>query len=113
MFTLVLLFHTYFGFVEQTNPKEGGPKEEHDFLSESYVQVLFPGGLTTAKFDVHLVHDVILEHNETFRISIDPLSLPHGVVLGAVSNATVTIWMMIVSSNLIAVRVHVCAMDYC
>ena len=89
MFTLVLLFHTYFGFVEQTNPK--GRKEGHDFLSESYVQVLFPGGLTTAKFDVHLVHDVTLEYNETFHISIDPLSLPHGVILGAVSNATVTI----------------------
>ena len=86
-----LLFHTYFGFVEQTNPGEGGTKEVHDFLSESYVQVLFPGGLTTAKFDVHLVHDVILEHNETFRISIDPLSLPHGVILGTVSSATVTI----------------------
>ena len=62
-----------------------------DFNGKSYIQVLFPGGRTAAHFDVHIIDDIILERIETFRISIDPLSLPHGVVLGAVSSATVTI----------------------
>ena len=38
-----------------------------------------------------MIDDVHLEVNETFHISIDPISLPHGVVLGGVSSATVTI----------------------
>ena len=62
-----------------------------DFISEFYVQALFPGGLTTAKFNVRMVDDMILEGSERFRVSIDSLSLPYGVVLGDIASATVEI----------------------
>ena len=38
-----------------------------------------------------MVDDMILEGSESFNVSIDPLSLPYGVVLGDIANATVKI----------------------
>ena len=81
----------YFGYVEQLKPDEGGIEGEHDFISEPYAQALFPGGSTKATFDVGMVDDAILEGSERFNISIDPLSLPYGVVLGDTTIATVEI----------------------
>ena len=80
-----------FGFVDQTNPEEGGIPGIHDIVSESYIQVLFPGGKIRATFDIRTVHDVLIERNETFHVSIDALSLPHGVSLDTISSAIVTI----------------------
>ena len=68
--------------------------ETADYYSESHIQVLFPGGTTTAKFDVHMIDDlniITVENTERFRVSIDPLSLPYGVVLGPVPSAEVNI----------------------
>ena len=56
--------------------------EDQDFDATSPVRVLFPGGLTRVDFDVLMVDNVKLEGNKNFFISIDPLSLPYGVVLG-------------------------------
>ena len=56
------------------------------------MQVLFPSGTTTAKFDVHMIDEIItVEITENFRVSIDPLSLPYGVVLGEFRSAEVNI----------------------
>ena len=60
-------------------------------VDSSAIQILFPGGTTRASFDVRLVDNIKLESTETFSVSIDPLSLPCGVVLGDISTAEVAI----------------------
>lgn len=62
-----------------------------DYNSESHVQVIFPDGKNTTSFDVKIINDDIFDENETFYVTIDPLSLPYGVVLGNIASATVTI----------------------
>ena len=57
----------------------------------SPIRVLFPGGTTRAAFDVRMVDNVRLENSETFEVSIDPLSLPYGVVLGRITSSEVVI----------------------
>ena len=52
---------------------------------------MFHGGATTAKFNVCLIDDMIVESTERFRVYIDPLSLPYGVVLGDITSAYVSI----------------------
>ena len=37
---------------------EHAKDETADYYSESHIQVLFPGGTTTAKFDVHMIDDL-------------------------------------------------------
>ena len=64
---------------------------EFDFKSLKYIQVLFPGGVTRAVFDVRMVDDMIVEDDETFEVSINPDSLPYGVTLGTITKATVVI----------------------
>ena len=69
---------------------EHAEDETADFYSESHKQVLFPGGTTTAKFDVTVIDDksiITVENPERLKISIDPLSLPYGVVLGDITSA--------------------------
>ena len=70
---------------------EGTNKELHDYISKSHIQVLFPGGLTTAKFDVRMVDNMIIENTERFKVYIDPLSLPYGVVTVEPTSADVNI----------------------
>ena len=73
---------------------EHAKDETADYYSESHKQVLFPGGTTTAKFDVHMIDDlniITVENTEKLRVSIDPLSLPYGVVLGEFPSAVVNI----------------------
>ena len=65
--------------------------EGEDYMVKSPVQVLIPGGHTRATFDVRMVDNVILEDSEKFIVSIDPLSLPYGVVLGDHATADVII----------------------
>ena len=55
------------------------------------IQTLFPGGKTSATFDVKIKPDERLESNESFNVSIHPLSLPHCVVLGDITTAEVII----------------------
>ena len=62
-----------------------------DFDATSPIQVLIPGGQTRTQFNVKLVDSVILEGSEKFSVSIDPLSLPYGVVLGENPTAEVVI----------------------
>ena len=64
-----------------------------DFEATSPVQVLFPGGITRTTFDVRMVGNMVekLEDSEKFVVSIDPLSLPYGVVLGDNPTAEVII----------------------
>ena len=65
--------------------------EGEDFTATSPARVLFPGGLTRVHFDVLMVDNVKLEGSEKFTVSIDPLSLPYGVVLGDYPTAEVVI----------------------
>ena len=68
--------------------------ETADYYAESAIRVLFPGGTTAAKFDVHIIDDksiITVENTEKLRVSIDPLSLPYGVVIGANPSAEVNI----------------------
>ena len=52
---------------------------------------MFPGGYTRTHFDVLVVDNMKLEDSEKFTVSIDPLSLPYGVVLGDHPTAEVVI----------------------
>ena len=65
--------------------------EGEDFIATSPVRLLFPGGQTRAHFDVLVVNNIKLEGSEKFFVSIDPLSLPYGVVLGEYPTAEVVI----------------------
>ena len=61
-----------------------------DFSLDSY-NILFPAGVTRVAFNVTIIEDNILELNETFAISTDPLTLPNKVTIGSSSHTTVTI----------------------
>ena len=54
-------------------------------------RVILPNGLTTASLRVSTNDDSKFETHETFIVSIDPLSLPYGVILGSTASAVVTI----------------------
>lgn len=64
--------------------------EKLDFDSGPY-NVLFPAGETTVRFIVTIIEDNILEHNESFSLSIDPLTLPSRVTVGSTNHTTVAI----------------------
>ena len=73
---------------------EHAKDETADYYSESHIRVLFPSGTTAAKFDILMIDEtniITVENTERFRVSIDPLSLPYGVVLGANLSAEVNI----------------------
>ena len=61
-----------------------------DFSLDSH-NILFPAGVTRVAFNVTIIEDNILELNETFSISIDPLTLSKKVTIGSSSHTTVTI----------------------
>ena len=54
-------------------------------------RVIFINGMTTASLHVSINDDSKFETHETFIVSIDPLSLPYGVILGSTASAVVTI----------------------
>ena len=47
--------------------------------------------MISASFNVSLKNDNILESNETFKLAIDPSSLPNSVTVGDPGETTVTI----------------------
>ena len=53
--------------------------------------VIFINGMTTASLHVSINDDSKFETHETFIVSIDPLSLPYGVILDSTASAVVTI----------------------
>ena len=53
--------------------------------------IIFPAGDTTAKFDVLITDDNILEEIENFTLTINSSSLPTNVTVGDPNEATVTI----------------------
>ena len=65
--------------------------EDKDYQVNSYQLVLFPGGAVSTTFDIYIVDDVIVENSERFIVSIDPFTLPFGVVLGEITYAEVEI----------------------
>ena len=42
-------------------------------------------------FNVTIVEDNVLEHNESFSLSVDPLTLPNRVTIGSSGDIAVTI----------------------
>lgn len=61
-----------------------------DFSIGSF-DITFPAGETIALYNVSINNDNIIEHNETFTISIVPSSLPNGVTVATPNQTTVTI----------------------
>ena len=47
--------------------------------------------MTRVTFNVTIIEDNILEHNESFSVIIDPLTVPNDVILENSSHTTVTI----------------------
>ena len=65
--------------------------DDFERLSGDYAEVIFPAGKTRATFDVIIVKDNLYERSETFRVTINAISVPYGVVLGSPRSAVVTI----------------------
>ena len=53
--------------------------------------ILFPAGVTRITFNVTIVEDNMLEHDESFSVSVDPLILPNRVTIGSSGHTVVTI----------------------
>ena len=53
--------------------------------------VSFPAGVMRVAFNVTIVEDNILEHNESFSVGVDPLTLPNKIIIGSSSHTTITI----------------------
>ena len=47
--------------------------------------------MTMMPFDIPINDDAIIENNENFALTIDPSSLPTGVIVGSPDQAIVTI----------------------
>ena len=62
----------------------------NDYGSGPYT-VTFPFGMTTAYFFVPIINDNLIEGNETFTLTLNPLLLPSDVVVGHPAEAVVTI----------------------
>ena len=61
-----------------------------DYDSGPYT-VILPAGVTIVSFDVPINDDMILEDDESLILTINPSSLPTGVIVGTPGQATVTI----------------------
>ena len=61
-----------------------------DYDSGPYT-VMFPAGVTKITFDVPINDDMMLEDDESLILTINPSSLPTGVIVGTPGEATVTI----------------------
>ena len=64
--------------------------EELDFIFGQR-NISFPAGVTRITFNVTIIEDNILEHNESFSVSVDPLTLPNRVTIGTSNHTTITI----------------------
>ena len=53
--------------------------------------VLIPEGKDYAEFYIPIINDNDYEAKEEFHVTIDPLSLPYGVILGSTADTVVTI----------------------
>ena len=47
--------------------------------------------MTATPYNIVVTNDNLLEESETFFIFLNPISLPSGVIVGDISQATVTI----------------------
>ena len=47
--------------------------------------------MMTTSFFVKIINDFNFEQNETFKIIIDPISLPYGMALGEYTESIITI----------------------
>ena len=52
---------------------------------------LFPAGMTFAELNISIIDDNIVEGDENFTLSINPSSLPYGVIAIHPGHTTVTI----------------------
>lgn len=53
--------------------------------------IFFPAGVTRVTFNVTIIEDNTLEHDEFFSLSVDPLILPDRVTIGNYTDTTITI----------------------
>ena len=60
-------------------------------VETSTIQILFSGGKTCTTFNVKINDNDRLESNKSFNVTIDPLSLPYGIVLCTITTAEVVI----------------------
>ena len=62
----------------------------HDYVGGPYA-VKFPAGITKVTLNVTIMNDMILENNETFKLSINSNSLSNRVTVEDPSGVNVTI----------------------
>ena len=53
--------------------------------------IFFPAGVTRVTFNVTIIEDDILERDEFFSLSVDPLTLPDRVTVDNFTDTTITI----------------------
>ena len=64
--------------------------EDYGQAGVTSYSVVFPPGSTMQSITIPIINDNVREGNETFRVTINPLSTP-GVILGANDTAVITI----------------------
>ena len=64
--------------------------EGSDFIFVPH-NIFFPAGVTRVTFNVTIIEDNILERDEFFSLSVDPLTLPDRVTAGNFNDTTITI----------------------
>ena len=64
--------------------------EDEDYIGGPY-NVTVPAGMKHFDFNITINNDSVLEVNEVFTLTIDPLSLPSNVSVGDQNTTTITI----------------------
>ena len=64
--------------------------EDEDYIGGPY-NVTVPAGMKQFDFNITINNDSVLEVNEVFILTIDPLSLPSNVTVGDQNTTTVII----------------------
>ena len=77
--------YTYFNATYLT----GG--EDYDTGPSTHMKIIFPAGTPFVEFHVAVIDDNIFEQTETFQVTILPVSLPYGVILGNITTTMVDI----------------------
>ena len=63
---------------------------DSDYIPGPY-SVMIPAGRTSGLYQIPIVVENMTEHDESFRLIIDPMTLPDGIILGSPNDVIVTI----------------------
>ena len=69
----------------------GGIDYSYGSGSPLYMKFIFSTGMMITSFSVKIINDATFEQNETFKFTIDPISLPYDMTVGEYAESMITI----------------------